>query len=289
MFSIFHGLFTLFAIGADNAITANENAQRKARAIKNGDLTYYGAKGNEYLVENDKWVWTKKNSKGEDVIADMKTGQVYYNLTEIRKKKREEELKKEGKTVRFKMYNEQDQHYYGKYRQPFGYVDIFSGIPVDQITINGVGFYIRLSDGKILRPADDYNTNNMVGKWSIDEIIEIVNQRQDEIRPELDDHDTFWIRDKFFFKLQYVYLDSNKRVKVYNHFQSSTQWKYIEEDGGLKHRKIYRCKCIKCDNESIVNVNQEPYPSLGDTLIWKCRECDKKTEHTVESLVKEYR
>ena len=234
MFSIIHGLFSLFAIGVDNWSKTSTNITNKQRAIQNGSKTYYGARGNEYLVDNDRWVYTKINNKGEDIIVDMKNGRQYYNLTQERKKIKEEEYRKKGKTVRFKMENECNHFYYGKYKQPYGLIDIDSGIAVDEITINGVKFYIRLDDGTVLRPVDDYKIDNKVGCWNIKELIELMNTRQDKLRTELDSHDNNWITWNFFCDLRYIYIDSNKEVHIFGMSPSEIQWKYIKEDGGCE-------------------------------------------------------
>lgn len=230
MFGIFHGLFTLFAMGVDNVSKTTTNMTNKQLAIQSGSKTYYGARGNEYLVENDRWVFTKINDVGETVIVDMKNGRQYYNLTQERKKKEEEECRQQGKTVRFKMENECNHFYYGKYRQPFGMVDIESEIPVNNITINGVQFYIRLDNGKVLRPIDDCYMGNKVGCWSTVELINIINVRQDKMRSELDSHDNRWIRYNFFLDGRYVYIDRNKEIHIFGMSPNETEWKYIHED-----------------------------------------------------------
>ena len=114
MFSIFHGLFSLFAYGMDTHNKSVQDNENRRRAKEIGVTTYHGSRGNEYLVENNKWVSTKLNDKGEKVIADMKTGQIYKNITQERKKEKEKEYIMQGKTVRPKMYNECKNDYYGK-------------------------------------------------------------------------------------------------------------------------------------------------------------------------------
>lgn len=252
MFGVFWGLFTLFAWGTDNVNKNATTSENRSRAKADGQLTYYGARGNEYLVENNKWVSTKIVN-GQEVIADMKTGQIYYNLTEMRKKRKEEEYLKEGKTVRFKIEDEKHQYYYGKYRQPFGLVDIESNIPVDDICINGIRFYISLKDGKILRPIDNYSKENFVGCWNENEIIRIINKRQDEIRNEVDNHDYLWINNNFFYKSRYIYIDSNEKINIWYGLDADNS-KYILEDQKLikfkkeKEEKYRRYRKMKeCD------------------------------------------
>lgn len=230
MFSIIHGLFSLFAIGVDNWSKTSTNITNKQRAIQNGSKTYYGARGNEYLVDNDRWVYTKINDQGEEVIVDMKNGRLYYNLTQEKKRKEEERCIQQGKTVRPHMENECRHFYYGKYKQPFNIVDIKSGIPVDDIIINGVRFYIRLNDGRVLRPIDNYDIKNKVGCWNVNELISLINDRQNKLRTELENHDYDWIRINFFFDLRYVYIDRNKNVHVFGMSPNETQWKFINED-----------------------------------------------------------
>ena len=216
MFSILHGLFALIAYSVDGYDKASQNIKNKEMAKKDGQLTYRGARGNEYLVKNNRQVYTKINNNGEKVIVDMKTGQQYHNLSQ--EKKREECIKclRQGKTVRWKIDNEVNQTYYGKYCRPYHLIDIESGIPVDSVCINGVRFYIRLSDGVILRPVDNYTLESLVGKWTVEELIDIVNKRQNEVREELYLKDSIFIKNEFFFSLQYVYVDSKKQINIFN-------------------------------------------------------------------------
>lgn len=230
MFSIIHGLFSLFAIGVDNWSKTSTNITNKQRAIQNGSKTYYGARGNEYLVDNDRWVYTKINDQGEEVIVDMKNGRLYYNLTQEKKRKEEEKCKQQGKTVRPHMEDECRKHYYGKYKQPFHLIDIDSGIPVNDITINGIKFYIRLDNGKVLRLVDNCNMENKVGCWNTEEIINLINDRQNKLRTELEKHDYYWIRWNFFFHSRYVYIDNKKEIHVFDISPNESQWKFIRED-----------------------------------------------------------
>ena len=77
-------------------------------------------------------------------------------------------------------------------------------------------FYIRLSDGVILRPVDNYTLESLVGKWTVEELIDIVNKRQNEVREELYLKDSIFIKNEFFFSLQYVYVDSKKQINIFN-------------------------------------------------------------------------
>lgn len=229
MFSIFHGLFTLLAIGINKANIKSDNNSNRERAKINGNLTYYGSRGNEYLVENNKWVSTKRNKQGETVIADMKTGQIYYNVSAKEKELKEKELKKQGKTVRTRMSYEIKSVKFKDFKQSYFLVDIETQNPVAIITINGVCFYISLTDGKILRPIDDYTIENKVGNWSVSELINIINERQNNIKKKEMLNDYIWVKNNFFFNNQYVYIDRNK----YIHINKFPDWKLIELDGGL--------------------------------------------------------
>lgn len=232
MFSIFHGLFGLVAIISDNCSKNIQDSKSRKEAIKDGMLTYHKSRGNEYLVENNKWVSTKRNHDGEDVIADMHTGEIYYNLTEIKKENKSKECSKRGKTVRPCVDNEQRQTYYGKYKQPFSLIDISTNTPVNEVCINGVMYYIRLDNGRVLRPIDNYKINNKVGHWGTKEIVDIINDRQNKYITQIDTQDYDWIKNNFFFYLKYVYVDSSKEIHVFNSPPKSSQWEYIKVDGG---------------------------------------------------------
>lgn len=213
MFSIFHGLFTLFAIGVDNTNKSIQDDTNKQQAIQNGQLTYQGSRGNEYLVENDRWVSTKRVN-GHDVIADMKTGQIYYDITEIKKKNIIDECIKKGKTVRSKMPHERLSNYYGKYKQSFMYVDIKTDIPVNIVYINGACFYIRVDNGDILRLIDGEDKSRIIGKWSVEQIINIINKRQNIIRNSITDEDNIKIGEELFFENNKVYVDNNQNIHI---------------------------------------------------------------------------
>lgn len=231
MFSLFHGLFTFFALGINKYDKTKQRLKNKEMAIQNNELTYYGSRGNEYLVENDKWVWVTKNNKGEDIIVDMKTDQEYYNLTQIKKSKHTKKYIDKGKTVRPKMYNEMSQIYYGRYHQMYGEIDIESDTPVDYVYINGIKFYINLENGKVLRPADGSDLNNIIGVHSVDDIISIINKRQEEIIKMINIDNQSEVNEKIFYKNRYIYIDKNKCVNVFLNNEIKKMQSCYEKDG----------------------------------------------------------
>ena len=234
MFSIFHGLFTMFALGMDKYDRTSQDMKNKIMAKENGLLTYRGSRGNEYLVENDRWVSTKRNNKGEDVIVDMKTGKIYYNLTKMKKRKKGERLLKEGKTVRFKMYNEDNRPYYGKYKIPYSLVDIHTDTPINEVIVNFVKFYQDLDTGHIIRMADGENCEKKVGKYNETELINLFNKRQDRMKDELNKHknDLLWLQNNYFFTTtNYIYIDSKNGFNIFNLLNGSrNMWLCINND-----------------------------------------------------------
>ena len=236
MFSIFHGLFTLTALGVNRHNKTTQDEKNRMRARANGDLTYYGSRGNEYLVENNKWVWTKKASNGHDVIADMKTGQIYYDLTEMKKHKIVEERKNKGKTVRSAVSGERFGTYYGKYKQIWGDIDIETNTPVHIISVNCVSFYQELNHGMLLRPIDGESFKYKVGKHSIEEIIELFNTRQKGMKFELENHqdDRVWLSNNYFFSSTHsIYIDNKNQFNIFltSYVEGNrARWKYIRED-----------------------------------------------------------
>ena len=231
MFSIFHGLFTLFALGVDSYNKTAQTQENKHQAKISGSKTYYGSRGNEYLVENDRQVYTKYNEVGEEVIADIKTGVVYHNITKEKKENKEKEYLARGKTVRFKMYNEHNQHYYGKYRQMYGLIDIATGIPVGEVRINNMRFYIRLDNAMVLRPTDDVEMRHLMGVWNVDEIIEIINERQKELVDTIQLDEYTKINEQLFYRNRCVYIDKDKNIHVFWHGEPNKYKELCIKDG----------------------------------------------------------
>ena len=234
MFSIFHGLFTLFALGIDKVnrtIQENENIEE---AKKHNQLTYHGARGNEYLLSNNRWVSTKIDlHTGDKVIADMKTGQIYHNYSQEERKNTIKTLRQKGKTIRYKNSDGfKDSTYYGKYRLHYSYIDIDTNIPVNKININNIYFYISLKTGMLLRVADDVIISNLVGKWKPEEIIELFNEYQLSIKPQIDNQSKFWIENHYFYRScsfnYHLYINNKGEVsRILDH---SMFWKLVKDD-----------------------------------------------------------
>lgn len=243
MFGFLWGLFTLGAVGVDKYNRVSQDEENRERARKNGDLTYYGSRGNEYLTENGRWVWTKiDHNTGNEVIADMKTGQIYYNLTEMRKKEHINRMANREKTVRFSVSGERIPTYYGKYKRLWGLIDIETNVPVQIISVNCVSFYQELNHGMILRPADGETMKNIVGNHTVKDLIELFNKRQREMQGELEIHkdDSFWIDRNYFFTLHHdIYIDNNNQFNVFFTGYSEgnkARWKYIKADNKKENK-----------------------------------------------------
>lgn len=236
MFGILYGLFSLFALGVDHHNKTSQDEKNKQLAKQSGSLTYYGSRGNEYLVENDRWVSTKRLPTGEDVIADMKTGEVYYNLTRIKKEKAKEKQLAKGKTVRSAVKGENFGTYYGKYKQRWYDIDIKTNTPVHTIFVNCATFYQELDHGMLLRPTDNETLKYFSGKHTVDEIIELFNKRQQSMQDVVkeNENDRFWLsRNYLFDKHHYIYIDNNNKFNIFytgSNNGNANMWYYIKKD-----------------------------------------------------------
>lgn len=75
---------------ADSVQSSAINSESKERAIKNGDVTYMDAKGNERMISTGQIVmrWCEN---GETILIDPKTMRTVYNITAAEKRKEREE------------------------------------------------------------------------------------------------------------------------------------------------------------------------------------------------------
>lgn len=75
---------------ADSVQSSAINSESKERAIKNGDVTYMDAKGNERMISTGQIVmrWCEN---GETILIDPKTMRTVYNITAAEKRKELEE------------------------------------------------------------------------------------------------------------------------------------------------------------------------------------------------------
>ena len=204
MFGIFYMLFngTMSRVAKAKQNIENENNRERARL--NGDFTYFGENG-ERLVSNNKSVY-RKSVDGDDVLADLYTGEVYKNFSEEKRKKKEIEELNKGNTVIMVQYDEMKE-FNKKYKSQMKsvmirpeYKDIKTGRFYIYVCINGLQFYMDIITGQIIRLADKQDVSKKLGNLSIDEIINITNERQKLIESDLLNHNMMWLEKNYYLK-----------------------------------------------------------------------------------------
>lgn len=196
-----------------------DNIKSKNRAIRNGDLTYYGHNG-ERLISNDRNVYRSRNN-GDNVLVDLYTGEVYKNYSEEKRQIKEKDAINNGRTVIDVGYEElQDFNKNKKDKlksiivKPY-YRDVSNRNYYIPVYINGLTFYMNIETGLIIRLADKCNPKNKWGNLSIEEIIETVNERQIKLfNIPTNKYDSWWWKDHFYLQnLNYnIIVDNNKTI-----------------------------------------------------------------------------
>lgn len=247
MFGIFYVAYNALMSGANKVDKGFVDAQNRERAMKSGNLTYYGRDGGLYLCENGRQVVrTYDRLTGDDVIKDFKNGKVYYNLTRFRIQEQRNRARLKGNTVYipFEKY-ERELNIFHRKRVGIdelcgdnhsSEIDIETGHVVVYKRINGYCFYMDVMDGKLLRLTDDYakgyyDKRVIRGKLTPDEIIRLFNERQDRLWQD----DRFcwtgnpWTKEVFYLcSNQSMYM--TKEGKLYKHY-------YTEERPDSKYLK----------------------------------------------------
>ena len=223
MFGILYTLFGLGAAGAGKIKQSIDDENARERSRQKGDPTYYGKNG-ETLVSNNKPVWTKTNNKGDKVIVDLYTGKEYINLTKEKEDKKKEEARKQGKTVLFvpndktirKMHNDWS-NIWAKCGIYPDLKDINTGKYYYVVHINGIGFYMEIETGHIIRVTDEENFKYKRGNISVDKIIEIFNKNQEELKHN-DDYGKMFsnVMNKFYCKYRFVDVNDDLTVTYEN-------------------------------------------------------------------------
>jgi hypothetical protein len=204
MLGILYLLFYGSVSGINKIRQDINNINKRYEAKQKKYLTYYGKNG-ERLVNNDRPVY-RKTINGEKLLVDLYTGKIYKNFSEEERQNKENDAYKLGKTVISVSYDE-IQEYNRKERfnaksinvKP-QYKDIKTRKYYLSVFVNGLTFYMDIITGKIIRLADNQNINKKWGKLSIEEIISIINKRQEEMYNSLDKHDQFWWEDHFYLQ-----------------------------------------------------------------------------------------
>lgn len=229
MFGLIYSFFCAIGAGASR-IGSEVIAERERQdAKRQNHITYLDANNKTRLVSNGhRAEYTTLH--GDKVIKDLKTGKIVKNLSEEWREERRKKAKQEGKTVVIKTADEirkmiaghiLDHDKYEYLKKQFKWVNYVYGIHQDietrryciEVCVNEVYFYMDVWNGHLLRMADGRSDKHKKGVWSVDEIIEIFNQRQDRIIHKYDDNDMRRKAKEFYLQnINHCFIDENKRV-----------------------------------------------------------------------------
>lgn len=219
MFAIFYTLFSASMASVEKIRKKQIYENNRDKAFQNKELTYYGDNG-ERLVSNDRSVY-RKTVNGEKVLADLYTGEIYKNFTKEENAVKEQKYINKGKTVipidydELQKYNKTMRNLSKDYLLKPSYKDIKTDQYYIIAYINGIGFYMDIITGEIIRPYDDVDISNKWGKLSIEKIIMIFNSRQKKINMlSKDSHDSIWWDKNFYLKDNYniLIIDDNEEI-----------------------------------------------------------------------------
>jgi len=220
MFGIFYLIFNRAIFGVAKIKEEIDNEDARDRAYKNGNLTYYSTKG-ETLVSNNRQVY-RTIVNGDEVLKDVYNGDVYKNYSEEKRNIKEHKAKEQGKTV-IPVHYEENQEYNRLQRfnaktisiKPT-YRDIKTRKFYITVRINGLGFYMDIISGELVRLQDEENMCKKWGKLSVEDIIEVFNQRQKAlVNIPQEDHDFMWWEEHFYLKhvgFNTLFIDNDKNI-----------------------------------------------------------------------------
>lgn len=234
MFSIFHGLFTLFAIGVNNINKNIQDEENRTEAKKSGLLTYSGSRGGTYLVENGRQVchsWIGDH----EVLRDMWNGKAYVDLTAEKEKKYKERVIKSALEDGRETYlcSEQQKGIIKWYPTERFSVDIETEAIVSTLIINKRIFYMDMRYGNLIRETLQSKNNKRIRgdedfykyikiPLNANKIIEVFNKRQAFLsKHPLYNNDSTWMRETYFLRpngtMSYKYfMDYNGKILVAN-------------------------------------------------------------------------
>lgn len=244
MFGILYALFNGTMIGIAKTKESIDNDNKRFQAKEHGDLTYYGKNG-ERLVSNNRCVYRKTNNDGDKVLVDLYNGQVYKNYSAEERVKKEDKALRKGSTVLPVDYDE-NQKFNKKCRYETkvfslnaDYKDIETGRYYILAHINGIAFYMDIVTGLLVRPWDDADLSKKWGLLSVEEIMNIFNERQKEFYEiPKEQHDFMWWEKHFYLKRNGIYeiymIDDDETIiygKVKNEKIRKIRRKLIDEGG----------------------------------------------------------
>ena len=242
MFGLFYLITNTLFSGAAKVKQKIDYAEARERARNNNEETYYGDNG-ERLVSTDREVY-RKYVNGDKVLADLYTGQIYRNFSKEKRHAKEKEAEKNGKTVIDITYNE-IQEYNKSTRSKAKsnlikpqYRDIKTRDYYIMVFINGIRFYMNLIDGNIVRMADGETGEDKWGNLNIEDIINIINNRQKKlfIEPKKN-HSYMWWEEHFYLRHSsgnILVIDNNGIIFEGNRIRDEKIKNLISE---LKRRK----------------------------------------------------
>lgn len=210
MFGIFYMIYTGIMSSAAKFKRTYDNETNRERARKNGDITYYGH-GGEYLVSNNRQVFTCYDKDMNLVLKDYKTGQVYKNYDQEKHIQKISDVKKAGKTVILVDYKEREKYIRTMQEKAKSititprYKDIYTSRYYTVVYINCVGFYMDIINGNIIRPIDEEDYSRKIGKVSIDMIISKFNERQMKLLNSTEKKSSMWWDEVFYLDIKQGY------------------------------------------------------------------------------------
>lgn len=195
MFGIIHGLFSLFAIGANDVKKTAEEERNKEDARTSGGYTYRDKKGELRLLKNGHRARRVKQ-RGYDCIYDSVTGEKVVDYLQDKIDNNKKELLREGKTAYRKSELDLDPNTKNVYRERYGgwnnvVFDISTDKEMLSIYINGYEFYMEVDSGYLLRLTDDFKerSRSNIFDWrtvdktlEVNDIIRLFNERQDRLK-----------------------------------------------------------------------------------------------------------
>lgn len=226
MFSIFHGLFSLFAIIANDINKQRQDNINKTYAQQHNNLTYYSTKGDR-LVSNGRLVYTTYNDKGHKVLKDLYNGRVYCDLTANKTQEQRKENKEQAKRLGHDIYicTSDKRYAIGAERLHTVEFDVDTDEPVKFIKINNIGFYMSYKTGLITRVNKSYR--DCVGKQTYiyenficpiepEDIMRIFNERQIILQNNKSfKKDSWWMEKVYYLDSHYsnnLYMDNIGRI-----------------------------------------------------------------------------
>lgn len=216
MFGIFYMLFNAIFGTAAKIDEDIDNYNRRTKAIKNKDETYYDHNNQLRYTNNDRLV-SIKTINHDRVIVDTLNSTIYKNISKEKEDIKKLDAVQKGYTVikignEWKKLNYQDKLWYRCDSIPW-YMDIKTDEYYIVVTINGINFYMNVDTGNIVRPADGENYKNKKYNLSVDKIIKVFNKRQEKIRNDKRfPKQWWWVKVHYYLNRMEIFIDDNLNI-----------------------------------------------------------------------------